>query len=227
MRRTLQVFAFYKDAVIQNKNALFHVKPNPCPKAPLLNRGDSLTTAVTLDRVAIMSLNKSNTRRAAGSGIQSPPPVKRWVLISAWARAGVRNILRILPFGRRIEAKIRQKYNFKTNFGGIVFNGEFFQDLIAYLYFEKKKDGFYKVKTATFDELMSRYPSITHIDFISIDVEGHELSVLETIDFNRFSFGLFTIEDNAGETVIEDFMKTKGYRVFMRTGGDVMFERDQ
>ena len=34
------------------------------------------------------------------------------------------------------------------------------------------------------------------IDFLSIDVEGAELSILNTIDFNRYEIGLLSIEND-------------------------------
>jgi len=41
------------------------------------------------------------------------------------------------------------------------------------------------VKTMTFDEVMAQHREINHIQFLSVDVEGSELDVLESIDFNR------------------------------------------
>ena len=54
------------------------------------------------------------------------------------------------------------------------------------------------VNIMTFDELMKNHGDIHYIDFLSIDVEGGELDVLATIDFDRFQFGLITIENNVG-----------------------------
>jgi FkbM family methyltransferase len=81
-----------------------------------------------------------------------------------------------------------------------------------------------QVKTSTFNTLMGHYPGINYIDFISIDVEGGELSVLKTIDFTRYSFGLMMIEDNSGGLV--SFMKNNGYRVLGKIVRDYMFVKD-
>ena len=44
---------------------------------------------------------------------------------------------------------------------------------------------------------MKNYHSeIKYIDFLSLDIEGGELDILKTIDFNTYSFGLLTIENN-------------------------------
>ena len=79
-----------------------------------------------------------------------------------------------------------------------------------------------KVKTMTFDEIMANHPDIKHIDFMSLDVEGHEIPILETINFEKYTFGLITIEANDPEQ-LKDIMRKNGYRIFMRTGGDLMF----
>jgi len=79
-----------------------------------------------------------------------------------------------------------------------------------------------KVKTMTFDEIMANHPDIKHIDFMSLDVEGHEIPILETINFEKYTFGLITVEANDAEQ-LKDIMRKNGYRIFMRTGGDLMF----
>jgi FkbM family methyltransferase len=223
--------------------------------------------------------------------------------------------LELTPFGLEIELSIRHYLSYKKQFGNIKFQGEFFQDMIAYIYLQKKKDGFYidiganngisgsntyifeqigwkgicvepqpdvflqlkkyrqcdcyevalssksgdnveffkshganalsrlnegmsdthkdwvkeygkveyiTVKTITFGEMMKKYPDISHIDFMSIDVEGHEMEVLKAIDFSRYSFGFITIEKSK-PAEIEEYMGQNGYKLFMEYGADVMF----
>jgi hypothetical protein len=64
---------------------------------------------------------------------------------------------------------------------------------------------------------------------MSIDVEGAEMSILKTIDFNKYSFGLITVENNEetqgdGER-LKEFMAEKGYKVFLDLGLDIMFTK--
>ncbi|GHV93668.1 hypothetical protein AGMMS50268_41710 [Spirochaetia bacterium] len=66
------------------------------------------------------------------------------------------------------------------------------------------------VKTMTFDEIMGKYSPITHIDFMSIDVEGHEMDILKTINFKKYSFSFLTIEGSEPEK-IKDHMKQNGF----------------
>jgi FkbM family methyltransferase len=83
------------------------------------------------------------------------------------------------------------------------------------------------VKTLTFEDLMKRYPDQRYIDFMSVDVEGAELSILKTIDFNSFKFGLITVENNeeikgSGKTMVK-YMKKQGYKIYLDLGLDIMF----
>jgi FkbM family methyltransferase len=55
-----------------------------------------------------------------------------------------------------------------------------------------------KVQTKIFKEVM-RYENINHIDYLSLDVEGHELNVLKGIDFNEVRINVLTIENNSPE----------------------------
>jgi FkbM family methyltransferase len=226
----------------------------------------------------------------------------------------IKDILANLFFLRSIEISMRSKRYYKRNFGNLKFQGEYFQDMIAFCFLEKIKKGFYldigandgisgsntyifeqigwdgiciepqpnvykmlkkyrkcnsynvalsskkndsvdfykttanalggfgddmseeqktrienygkfetiKVKTMTFDEIMNNYPNIKHIDFLSLDVEGHELSILKTINFQKYSFGFLTIEKNNSEK-IKQIMKENNYNIFMERKSDIMF----
>ena len=74
--------------------------------------------------------------------------------------------------------------------------------------------------------MSKNYPDVKHIDFLSIDIEGGELIVLETIDFNKYSFGLITVENNFEEGVLVNFMKKNGYKVLIDIGLDILFIKE-
>lgn len=66
-----------------------------------------------------------------------------------------------------------------------------------------------------------------HIDFISIDTEGSELSIIKTIDFNIHTFGLIMVEHNQNEKRKSDlrmFLNSKGYMQFEETDLDYFFK---
>jgi FkbM family methyltransferase len=83
------------------------------------------------------------------------------------------------------------------------------------------------VRTMTFSELMDRYPQVRTIDFLSLDVEGAEMSILRTIDFEKYDFGLIAvecIEEKAGEGAeLRAFMAARGYGVLADLGLDLIF----
>jgi FkbM family methyltransferase len=76
------------------------------------------------------------------------------------------------------------------------------------------------VKTNLLDNILTEAGVDSPIDFISIDVEGHELQVLQGLSLNRWKPRLLLIEDNSAfdDAVITKYMRTYGYRRFKRTG---------
>jgi FkbM family methyltransferase len=84
-----------------------------------------------------------------------------------------------------------------------------------------------KVETITFADLMGRYPGITYIDFMSLDVEGAEMSILGSIDFRTYRFGLIAVEsidESPGEGErLKNFMGERGYGVLLDVGLDLIF----
>jgi FkbM family methyltransferase len=77
------------------------------------------------------------------------------------------------------------------------------------------------VKTRRLDDILKE-SNIKNIDFISIDVEGHEISVLHGFTINQWKPRIAIIEDatDLAETPVSDFMKDHGYIRFYRTGGN-------
>ncbi|MDR2627466.1 MAG: FkbM family methyltransferase [Dysgonamonadaceae bacterium] len=83
------------------------------------------------------------------------------------------------------------------------------------------------------NELLDKHvPKGQHIDFITMDVEGFELKILQSLDFANYAPDFFLIEDL--EFVNRDFMeyltsplyallKSKGYLVVAKTQRTVIF----
>lgn len=95
------------------------------------------------------------------------------------------------------------------------------KDMIA----AAKDEGIVKnlpIKTKTFNKLMEKY-DIEYIDFLSIDVEGSEMYVLSSIDFNKYKFGLITIEKNHETNQAKTLLIENGYKVFLDLGPDIFF----
>jgi FkbM family methyltransferase len=75
-----------------------------------------------------------------------------------------------------------------------------------------------EVPCTTMDALLG--PEVPTIDFVSIDVEGAELQVLQGFDFTRARPAVLVVEDNSRGTKREvaDFLEAAGYRRALTIG---------
>ena len=75
------------------------------------------------------------------------------------------------------------------------------------------------VRTATLDSLLSE-AGFPEIQFITIDVEGHELGVLEGFTLEEYKPRIVIIEDNSehGDPHVARHMSERGYVHFRQTG---------
>ena len=78
-----------------------------------------------------------------------------------------------------------------------------------------------KVKTKRLDNICNHH-NIKHINLLSIDVEGGEKSVIDSIDFNKVFIDVIVFENNYSEQgmLIETYLKSKGYKT-LRKGQDI------
>lgn len=76
-----------------------------------------------------------------------------------------------------------------------------------------------KVRKKTLDGILEE-SNFSEIDFISIDVEGHEMEVLKGFSLEKFNPRIVLLEDNSNQTdaAVQNYMKSKGYIIFKRTG---------
>lgn len=65
--------------------------------------------------------------------------------------------------------------------------------------------------------------NITHVDLLSIDVEGAELQVLESIDYDKTSIDCILLENNYGIEKEHQFLLTKGFKPLGNVEWDVVF----
>lgn len=85
-----------------------------------------------------------------------------------------------------------------------------------------------KVPTITIPQLYKCYELPAHIDFLSVDTEGSELEIFESIDFGHYSFGLIVFEHNEDETVrraVGDILQRHGYQLFESLRVDDIYQR--
>lgn len=84
------------------------------------------------------------------------------------------------------------------------------------------RDDVIKVKCFTLDNILQKH-NIGDIDYLSIDVEGAELNVLKSINWDRQKIKIITAENNYGETDVRDFLAEKGYSYGGKAGIDDVF----
>jgi hypothetical protein len=75
----------------------------------------------------------------------------------------------------------------------------------------------YDIPSSTLQDLFDKYDML-NIDYCGIDTEGSEMEVLKSIDFDKSTIRVFTIENNYGNNEIPSFMKKKGYILLTELG---------
>lgn len=61
------------------------------------------------------------------------------------------------------------------------------------------------------------------IDFISIDTEGNESSILKSIDFSKINIATIVVENNYNDNEIRRFLKDKEYKFVLKLESDDVF----
>ncbi len=79
-------------------------------------------------------------------------------------------------------------------------------------------EGAIDVPARTLDDILEEAEAPAPIDFVSIDVEGHEVEVLKGFDLARWQPQLVLIEDHVSNLATHRFLSGAGYRLIRRTG---------
>jgi FkbM family methyltransferase len=77
--------------------------------------------------------------------------------------------------------------------------------------------GTVEVPLTTLDRLLEENGAPTPLDFLAIDVEGHEIDVLRGFDFARWRPRLMLVEDLVLDLSLHRFMVAHGYKWVRRT----------
>jgi hypothetical protein len=72
----------------------------------------------------------------------------------------------------------------------------------------------YQVKTVSLRDLLRSYNAPLEIDFLSIDTEGSEYSILRDFDFGEYRFNLICVEHNytSSRDKLFDLLVSNGYK---------------
>ena len=86
---------------------------------------------------------------------------------------------------------------------------------------ETSKTQVSQIITTTFEESVANNKVI---DYLSIDIEGEELNLLSSVDFEKYSIKIISVENNIPEKLnYNTFFKTKNFSFFDRVGQDEIF----
>lgn len=74
-------------------------------------------------------------------------------------------------------------------------------------------------------DLFENTVSDNKIDFLSLDTEGNELKILQTIDFDKFNINVITVENNDYDDKFFNYLIPKGYQFITRLGCDELYKK--
>ncbi len=80
-----------------------------------------------------------------------------------------------------------------------------------------------QVDAVTLQSLLDKY-GLSTIDFLSLDVEGGEMAVLNSIDWSKTSISVICIENNYNTKDIPNFLASKGYKFVKRHACDQIYQ---
>jgi FkbM family methyltransferase len=74
-------------------------------------------------------------------------------------------------------------------------------------------------------DLFDNIVDSTTIDFLSLDTEGNELKILQTIDFDKYDIKVITVENNDYDDKFNQFLTPKNYQFIARLGCDELYTK--
>ena len=72
----------------------------------------------------------------------------------------------------------------------------------------------YYVQSVSLNDLLAEHQAPNYIDYLSVDTEGSEYDILKVVDFDRYSFGVISVEHNftPNRELIASLLISKGYK---------------
>lgn len=74
-----------------------------------------------------------------------------------------------------------------------------------------------QVPSARLDDVLAEF-GVARINYLSVDVEGLELEVLETMDFESVQVGVISVENSRGDNAIDLFLRDMGFVLALAIG---------
>jgi len=82
-----------------------------------------------------------------------------------------------------------------------------------------------KVKSITLNSILEEN-NITNIDYLSIDTEGSELSVLKSIDLDKYYVRVISAEHNGYNDDVKNYLIGKGYKFITKICADEIYIKE-
>ena len=82
--------------------------------------------------------------------------------------------------------------------------------------------GLIEVKTVTLNRILKE-KNISYIDLLSLDIEGAELEVLKSIDFNTYFIKAITVENNYDNKELKHYLEKQGFTFVTHVGVDDIY----
>jgi FkbM family methyltransferase len=86
----------------------------------------------------------------------------------------------------------------------------------------KNNGGSYEIQDVdcySLNQILRDY-NISHIDYLNMDIEGAEMSILKTIDFDAFDISVIGCENNYKDFHMPQFMESHGYALHSILGDE-------
>jgi hypothetical protein len=74
--------------------------------------------------------------------------------------------------------------------------------------------------------VLKEYSCPTNIDFLSIDCEGLDMEVLQSMDWNTYNVRLVCVEHSMSKSDLHAYMNSVGYTFYEETIGNSFFEKE-
>lgn len=111
-----------------------------------------------------------------------------------------RNSFRKLKLNHLFHPKVKCIQSAVSNTNSHIFlNEDGYESTLSYVS-KSKKNNSYSVRCQTFDKILEKYPEFSEVDLLTVDVEGHEKEVFETLTNKYFGAKIIVIESNKSET---------------------------
>ena len=83
----------------------------------------------------------------------------------------------------------------------------------------------YNVNVITPSSLLKKFNAPKYIEFVDIDAEASEMNILNHWPWDEYEVELFCIEFSMGKDILNNFMKKKGYFLWLQTAGNHFYSR--